>query len=165
MDYPFEERVIGKHTYRVSALPMDQWDELGEFLAEFLGEPVTSLVKGFDIGDLRELMLGDAGALGVLVSVVSKKITRGRMGKVRTLMGHALKVKDDDGNWAELDHNKQNHWWASNRGELPDVVWLFLKVQYVDFFTGFGALMPSKKPSETSPGKSTKENPGSSQST
>lgn len=144
MDLPYQEERIGKHTYRAVALPMKPWAALCESLSEFLGEPVGALVKGFDVGDVRELLLGDAGAIAVLIATFAKKLTAQRLLSITAHMAPALKVMGERGDFEDMSMIHQELWWAKYRSELPGAVALFLKVQYEDFFSGFAAFVPIK---------------------
>lgn len=150
MDLPYLEERIGEHGYQCYALPMDRWSILSEYLSSLCGEPVRALLEGFDVTDLQELLVGDAGALAALFAHVSKKLTAQNIQGLIAHMGPVLYIQDERGAWESLDAKVQNLHWAHYRGEFSGVVWLFLRSQYADFFSGFAGWMPTRASSEKS---------------
>lgn len=153
---PKAEETIGKHRYTAHALPMDRWEELGEFLAGVLGQPAADLVRGFESGSVKDMFLdGDEAGLARILGLVESKMTAANLRKLREFMGLCLHVDD-----RPLDAKAQNMWWAHNRSEYGPTIGLFLKAQYADFFSGFAAMLPTKNgDAETQP--STKTSAGS----
>jgi hypothetical protein len=138
---------IGKHTYRCVALPQTRWEELGDFLAESLGEPVARLVKGFNIAYPEDL-LGLSSGIGLIFAALSKKMTRERAKALREFMAESLFVQA--GEWQPLTMEAQEIWWAQHRGELAPVIELFLRSQFADFFEGLLGLKILKLANERS---------------
>ncbi len=148
MDFPSKTSHVGKHEYRATALLLEDWADLGEYLARMLGEPASSFVAGFRVGDadvLSMLLDADSGAIVKLLSLVESKLTKHNIMELCHHMGGGLAVRDG-GEWTQLTMDAQRAWWAHYRGELPGVVKLFLEAQYEGFFSGFAGMMPASVP-------------------
>jgi hypothetical protein len=135
MDVPDQKDKIGEHTYKCVALPQDDWEDLGDFLAQTLGAPIATLVRGYDVAYLEELPFAGSGGVGLIFAAFSKKASRETMSTMREHMAKSLHIANK-GDWEQLTMDKQQLHWAKFRGELPGCVELFLRSQYEDFFEG-----------------------------
>lgn len=133
-DVPDKIERIGEHQYKCVALMQTDWEALGDFLAESIGAPIATLVKGYDIAYLEQLPFSGSGGVGLIFAAFSKKMSRENAKALRQHMAKSLYVMD--GEWKVLDMAAQELWWAKNRRELPGVIELFLEAQYADFFGG-----------------------------
>jgi hypothetical protein len=127
IDLPFEERVIGEHTYRCSALMLTQWIELEALLMKVLGLQVL---------DMDEKNLGAYAPKAIASSTAQDHE------KIFQLLGYCLVVRNKEGGLTMLSRETQDKWWAVYRGEMPGVIGLFFEVQFKDFFTGLETLSP-----------------------
>ena len=134
-DVPDLKEKIGEHMYRCTAVPQTKWEELGDFLAQTLGAPVATLVKGYDVAYLEELPFAGSGGVGLIFAAFSKKATKENMREMREHMAASLCVMSGT-EWEPLTMDAQEVWWAKHRGELAQVIELFLRSQYEDFFSG-----------------------------
>jgi len=146
INLPFVERDINGVEYRANRLMFEDWAVLTEDLAEMLGEPAASLLRG-DLmlpdqgegGTLLEtiaIMLGQVDLPGVVRGLASKLTARNVLG----LSKHMGKSLAADGR--PLTYQAQQMHWPHHMKDLAPVVGLFLEAQYADFFEGFGGLLP-----------------------
>jgi len=142
MDLPHKTAKIGAHEYRATALPLDDWGDYCEFLARVLGEPAGAFLKGFQVGDLQDLLGNDTATGAKLLDLAQHQVTKHNILEMCHHMGPGLAVRDEAGEWQALSLDRQKLHWAYYRGELPGVVILFARAQLEDFFSGVGALLP-----------------------
>jgi len=135
MDLPHKDREINGTTYRATNLTLEDWAVFGEFLAEILGEPMASILRGDSVlkGNL------DRRDLEVIIAELAGKITSARILGLSKHMGKGLCTIAPD---HILGYKAQNMWWPGHMKDLGPVVALFLEVQYVDFFEGLADSLP-----------------------
>jgi hypothetical protein len=147
-DVPDKVDRIGEHQYKCVALMQSDWESLGDFLAESLGGPIATLVRGYNVAYLETLPFIGTGGVGMLFAAFSKKMSRDNAKTLRQHMAKSLYVMD--GEWKPLPMDAQELWWAHNRGELAGVIELFFRSQYSDFFDGLLGLNVLKLAKEAS---------------
>lgn len=130
IDLPFEERVIGDHTYRCNRLLLGKWIEL---------EALVMKVLGVQILDMDEKNIGSYAPRAISQSNAADH------NKMFELMGECLFVANNEGGLSILSRANQERWWAAYIGEMPGVIGLFFEVQFKDFFIGLERLMPEVK--------------------
>jgi hypothetical protein len=146
INLPFAERDINGTLYRANRLLFEEWAALTEDLADMLGEPAASLLRGDAMipdaderGSMLEfmaVMLGSVDLPGVVRGLTSRLTAR----NMTALARHMAKGLMVDGK--PLTYDRQKMHWAHHMRDLAPVVGLFLEAQYADFFAGFGGLLP-----------------------
>lgn len=144
LELPSFERDINGRTYKVYRLHLAKWAELTELLADLLGDPIASLLRGDAVlpdGADPRMSFGDIQGL---IAGISKKLSAKTLLKIPKVMGVCLHV---DG--VPLGSNKQEMWWPRHMKDLAPVIKFFLEVQYSDFYEGLSDSMsdlPSAAP-------------------
>jgi hypothetical protein len=139
LDLPYIERDINGTNYRATTLSLEHWAELTEGLADLLGEPMASVLRG-DITTRGSLVRSD---IEFLIAGLISKVTKKRILEIVSHMGRGLKQDDH-----LLTSKQQLQWWPSHMKDLAPVIALFLEAQYTDFFEGLGDSLPQASPEE-----------------
>jgi hypothetical protein len=135
LDLPYRERVIGGTTYRAHVLVLDDWAALTEVLADAIGEPVASLLRGDTVLPAGEQLR--RGDVEVLVASLASRLTRKRVMDLVSFMAKSVRAGEH-----VLTSQAQAVWWPRHMADLAPVVGLFLEAQYTDFFEGVLASLP-----------------------
>jgi hypothetical protein len=144
LDLPFIEREINGTNYRATTLSLEHWADLTESLADLLGDPMASVLRG-DMTTRASLMRSD---IEFLIAGLISKVTKKKILEITSHMGRGLKQSD-----SLLTSKQQLQWWPSHMRDLAPVVALFLEAQYADFFEGLGDSLPQASQEESDPVK------------
>ena len=146
LDLPSQERVIGRHTYRVAQLPMGSWLELESLLLDVLGPALAEVVAvwkpGQGLGGL------DTRALAFAISAISSKAPAATQERVLSLL---------EGSTLCDGHRLDRLHWPRNMGELAGYMAFAMGVQFADFFGGLAAefsALEEEPPDEEAPSPS-----------
>ena len=139
MDMPYQDRMIGEITYRVSALPMGKWISLEATVAKVLGPALGELFVGAK-GGIAALLAGEieTDALGSAIYRITSGADEATQLKVISLLESATKTLDSDGQ----DHHLGADHWPRHMRDLAPWLAFALEVQLGDFISGFVAALP-----------------------
>lgn len=139
LDLPYREREINGTLYRATTLMLNDWAALTESLAQLLGEPIGSLLRGDAVlqGKLQRFDV-ESIIVGIVGSLSRQKIL-----DLVAHMGKGLRAGDH-----LLTSAAQSMWWPRHMKDLAQVVGLFLEAQYADFFEGLSESLPLEQRNE-----------------
>jgi hypothetical protein len=165
---PYEEEWIGEHQFRAYQLSLQQWANLTEHLAQMLGGPFATALRGGNI-DLGVLADGDVVALA-LASVMERLTAQNLLGLLNFAIGKkgqagSLRLGLDDGNFKPRKVDQWHLHFQRNMAELAPAMKLFLVAQYSDFIDGLKACKPEQTDEPDDQEESTPQDSTASQST
>ena len=135
---PFLEREINERSYRANRHDMTKWTELGGFLAKQLGNPFKDLLFGNAAVPLDQFISGNLYS-SIAVLIIGN-LSKDGMDKFLELMGSSVQYRNKKGGWSYINKDRIKTYWPLYMQDLIGVTYLYLEVQYRDFFSGASAL-------------------------